>query len=302
MGQENTSLKKFLTKATTILSETERNLEQLAQAALLSYETSPTHSDKDQQLATHLQHVSQQLVRLSERSQALHNYLKNGLDVPPPDDRYWPLSRILQSQEEEQTQLARELEDRVGQLLANAVFELASCRHLLDPDEAVSHGLDALQVELEQGLADVRWFIAELEPATIIGNFGLGGGLRRYLERYEARTGLTIALQIRANIGRLPSIIETAIFRVIQEALSNIHRHAEATHVEVIIEEDGSDLKFSIIDNGRGIMLETLDQSRKNLGLARMVDYAELLNGKLKILSEPHQGTQVILMIPYPVL
>jgi len=293
MGHETTLTEDFLTKANTVLQETEDKLTELAQTALLA-NLSPNPP---------LQKISQNLMRLVERCQAVHHTLRHNLTAPLNDDDHWPLIRVLQSQEEEQTQLAREMEDRVGQLLANAVFELASCRQLLGHDEAaVSTGLEALQSELEQGLSDVRWFIVNLEPATIMGNFGLSAGLRRYLERYETRTNITVKLRIEANMGRLPSIIEVAIFRVMQEALSNVHRHAAATQVSVMLEEHENRLDFTVIDNGRGLILDEFSRSRKNLGLARMVDYAELLNGRLKILSAPNQGTQVILAIPYPIL
>jgi signal transduction histidine kinase len=139
-----------------------------------------------------------------------------------------------------------------------------------------------------------------LEPSTILSNFGLGGGIRRYLEQYQTTTGLETQLRMQANIGRLPSIIETAIFRVIQEALANVDHHAKATRVDVIVAEDDGALQFSVIDNGDGLIADKIGAAKRNLGLARMVDYAELLNGELKILSEPGQGTQVILRIPYP--
>jgi two-component system sensor histidine kinase DegS len=191
----------------------------------------------------------------------------------------------------------------VGQLLANAVFELASCRTLLDSDKpAVAAGLSALQTELETGLTDIRQFIVDLEPAAILGNFGLGAGLRRYLEHFETRTALKTQLHVKTNIGRLPSIVEITIFRVIQEALDNTYRHANASEVEVIIEEQEGHLQFSVLDNGNGLNIERVGKMKKNLGLARMVDYAELLNGKFRILSEANHGTQVILSVPYPVL
>ncbi len=305
MDDKNISLKEFVTTASTVLLEAEKNLQKLAQLALLNEPLlANTYSTRgDEQMATHLNQVSQQLTRLSQRSHMLRVYLQNGLASPLANDEQWPLIRILQSHEEERTQMARELEDSLGQLLANSVVELASCRQLLPNDnEAVSIGLDALQIELEQGLADVRWFIAELEPMTILNRLGLGGGIKRYLERYENRTGLQTQLQLKANIKRLPTVIEIAIFRIIQESLSNVYRHANATEVQVVLSENEEILQFSVIDNGRGFILDNLGKSRKNMGLARMVDYAELLNGKLKILSEPGQGTQVSLSIPYPLL
>lgn len=308
MGHDTANLAEFWAKVSTVLRETEHNLHELAQMTLLKYEQSLHEPDngrgsaKSEQVIR-LQQVGQQLVRLSEQSGALHAYLQNGLAAPPVDDSHWPRIRILQSQEEERAQLAHDLENSVGQLLANAVFELASCRTLLANDkEAVATGLVALQAELENGLADIRQFIVDLEPATLLGNFGLGAGIRRYLEQFETRTGLKTELRVNTNMGRLPSIVEITIFRMIQEALSNAYYHAKATQVEVVIEEKDSALHFSIIDNGVGLNLERVSKSRKNLGLARMVDYAELLNGKFRILSDSERGTQVILSVPYPEL
>ena len=235
--------------------------------------------------------------------------MQNELDLPPLDNDHWPRVKILQSQEEERIQVARALEESVGQLLANAVFELASYRQLQNSEPAETGGdefgsgdLEELQTELEQGLTSFRHFITELDPTTILTNFGLGGGIRRYLEQYELKTGLKTQLRINTNVGRLPTMIEIAIFRIIQEALDNVKRHANATQVEVIFAEEEGKLQFSVVDDGDGLSSGKIGLSRKNLGLARMIDYAELLNGKLRILSEPARGTQMILSIPYPVL
>jgi two-component system sensor histidine kinase DegS len=305
MSDERAALDDFVANARAVLRETEDNLQQLAQLARQRSEQLRSskengHESEENVVALRVQQIGRELSKLSQRSNSLQTYLQNGLDAPPSEDEQWPRIRILQSQEEERSQLARELEDTVGQLLANAVFELASCRHLLANDkEAVSDGLDSLQTELEHGLASIRHFITDLEPAAVLGNFGLGGGIRRYLEQYETRTNIETQLRINTNIGRLPSIIEISIFRIIQEALRNVYQHANASQVEVVFEENNSSLEFSVIDNGEGLIANRVDVSKKNLGMARMVDYAELLNGKLRVLSEPKHGTKVILSIPY---
>lgn len=305
MSERTATAENFLVTAAATLGQIEYNLTELAQAALVEHqrltsEPGNGHQADANDRASALQRLSHQLLKLSEQSGMLRTYLQDDLTALPWKETSWPQIRILQSQEEERTQLARELEDGVGQLLANAIFELASCRRLLEEgQEVVAEGLDALQTELEQGLADVRHFITDLEPATVLSNFGLAGGIRRYLEQYEAKTGLKTQLLIRANIGRLPSIIETAIFRVIQEALSNVHHHAGAARVDVVVEERDGALQFSVIDNGNGLVSEKIATGKRNLGLVRMIDYADLLNGKLKILSEPERGTQVTLIVPY---
>ncbi len=306
MNHHSAEMEQFWAKISAALQDTEHHLHELAQATLLKYEQSlhepeNGHDGVKSDQAVRLWQVGQQLARLSEQSGALSAYLQNDLDAPPIDDSHWPRIRILQSQEEERAQLAHDLENSVGQLLANGVFELASCRTLLAGDRAtVDTGLAALQAELETGLADIRQLIIDLEPATILGSFGLGAGIRRYLEQFETRTGLKTQLRVNTTIGRLPSIIEITIFRVIQEALINVQRHANATQIEVMIEEKDGALHFSVIDNGIGLNIERVGKSRKNLGLARMVDYAELLNGKFRILSDAERGTQVILSVPYP--
>jgi two-component system sensor histidine kinase DegS len=189
----------------------------------------------------------------------------------------------------------------MGQLLANAVFELASSRHLLGTEgPAVDDGLAALQAELEQGLSDVRHLIADLDPPSMLGSFGLVAGLRRYLERYETRTGLKSEMDVRAITERLPATVEVAIFRVIQEALENVWRHAQASRVEVgIYEEDGC-LIFSVTDDGVGLQPRYIDSRGRSLGLVSMHDRAELLKGKLRVRSDAERGTQLILSIPYP--
>jgi two-component system sensor histidine kinase DegS len=309
MSENMANPKDFLAEAVAVLQSIEAELTALAQAALLvqpqgsTAESENGHDRGRLEPARHLQYISQQLSKLSEHSKFLQSTLQNEVDTELLVDHDWPQIRVLQSQEEERMQLARELEDGVGQLLANAIFELASVRHILaGGGEPVAAGLDALQEELEQGLADIRHLIIDLEPSAILSTFGLSGGIRRYLEQYQSRTGLQTELRMQANIGRLPSIIETAIFRVVQEALSNVYRHAKASRVEVVVEEKEATLQFSIIDDGAGFNSEKIGLKKSNLGLARMVDYAELLKGDLRILSEPGVGSQVILSLSYPTL
>lgn len=302
-----TSTKEVVAKTIATLQDTERNLQELAQLALACANQDNDLPDRTEQPTLRLQKVSRYLADLSERSATLQFCLANDLDIPPLDGHHWPRIKIMQSQEEERMQVARAMEDSVGQLLANTVFELASYRQFLaktavDPAETNKDGLEQLQIELEQGLTNLRHLIIELDPTTILSNFGLGGGIRRYLEQFEFKTGLATELRINTNFGRLPALIEIGIFRIIQEALDNVYRHASASQVKIVIEEEDGQLHFSVIDNGEGLSSDKRHRARKSLGLARMIDYAELLDGTLRVLSEPGRGTQVILSMPYPAL
>lgn len=310
MSKQMNGLDDFLAKANNVLARTERDLQALATEATLHIEEIITSEEAEHEAALdaslgRLRQFSQQLEGLVQHNLAVKGCLSPESDVPAIDGLGWSRIRILQSQEEERTRLARRLEDSIGQLLANAVFELASVRQLTGTDDAgleegIGEGLTALQTELEEGLAKVRHLIGELEPAAIMGDFGLLAGLRRYLERFERRTGLTTQLQVKTNLDRLPSTIEVSIFRVIQEALHNIEAHAQATSVRVVAEEHNDNLVFTIADDGIGFNPNKFNTRGRSFGLAGMQDYAELLNGRLRIRGAEKGGTQIILSIPYP--
>jgi two-component system sensor histidine kinase DegS len=302
VGFEQT-IQEFVQQAAQVLDRASHDINQLTEQAYRSSTDpalAPDDPDKRYQSKRLLQLV-RQFEKLSERHSRLSRYLTGEMEAPPEDDDAWPRIRIIQSQEEERSRLARQLEEGVGQLLANAIFELASCRYLLDTgNQAVNDGLVALQAELEQGLSDVRQLIADLDPPSFLGNLGLVAGLRRYLERHEARTGLQSEMDVRVNIERLPATVEVAIFRIIQEVLENIRRHAQASRVEVsIYEEDGS-LIFCVTDDGIGLQPDRVGNRGRSLGLVSMRDRAELLQGTLRVRSDVERGTQVILSIPYP--
>lgn len=303
MASDEQTIQEFVQEAARVLGQASQDINRLAERAYHSHDAilAQVNPETDHRLES-LPQVARQLEKLVERNVRLSRYLTSGMEAPPEDDEAWPRIRIIQSQEEERSRLARELEEGVGQLLANAVFELASCRYLLNTQNpAVDEGLVALQAELEQGLSNLRQLIADLDPPAILGNFGLVAGLRRYLEGFETRTGIQSAMDIRAITERLPATVEIAIFRIVQEALENVRRHAQASHVKLEIYEEKDFLVFSITDDGTGLQPERVGSRGRSLGLVSMHDRAELLQGKLRMRSDAQQGTQVILSIPYPI-
>ncbi len=302
-GYEQT-IQEFVQRAVRVLDQASGDMSRLAKQAYRSYDdtrlaqASQDVDDRGERLAQ----VARQFQKLGERNTRLSRYLASGMEAPPEDDDIWPRIRIIQSQEEERSRLARNLEEGVGQLLANAIFELTSCRHLLGTEtQAVDEGLAALQAELEQGLSEVRQLIADLEPPSILVDLGLVAGLRSYLERYQARTGLRSGLSVRTVTERLPTTVEVAIFRIIQEALENVRRHARASRVELSIYQEDGRLVFSVTDDGIGLQSDRAGSHGPSLGLISMHDRAELLQGTLRVRSDVEQGTQLILSIPYPI-
>lgn len=302
MLNTDVSSQNFSAELSALLKTSEAALRQFSEKVSAHLQDSPT---LDPQTQDNLAHFAHQAQLLSAQAEMLNTHLKTGTPHFEPTEPI-PVSPIelLQWQEEAYAKTAKTLEDTDGQLLANAIFELAAVKSLITDDKsnkaAMLEGVNALQEELEQGLADLRFMVAELEPATLFGSFGLVAGLRRYMEKLQSHTNLTTALQVHTLVDPLPGIIEIAIFRIIQEILQNIRRHAKATEVRLSIAEVQGNLSFHIHDNGLGMSGNLSPHPRRQLGLVRMKEIAKLLNGEIHISSEENIGTDVTLSIPYP--
>ena len=295
----------FLKEADSRLSANQENLQVLLARVDQHLQTSPTEKNGTASAAVGFQLLQERFQQLLQQTQSVHQAMERNIEDLSPDN--YPLSRVqlFQRQEEEKARTARDLEDTIAQPIANAIFELAAVKSLIATESnlgLITEGVNALQEELEQSLTDLRLLIADLEPNTILGNFGLVAGLRRYLEKFKEQTGLETALQVKTLIEPLPNIIEIAIFRVIQEALQNIRQHANARRVEVVILEENGNLQFSVFDNGAGLTPNLAAHSQRQMGLVSMKEIADLLAGSLKLKTETGKGTQITLTIPYPKL
>lgn len=205
----------------------------------------------------------------------------------------------VQTQEEERHRLARSLQDGPGQILANAALEVETCLRLMgDQPEAARAGLSDLLVELRQGLDNVRYLVAELQP-PLLTEFGLHLSLQKYAEDFSERNGIQVTLRgWDALTERLPATMEIAVFRVVQEALDNVREHARARWVQVDLELPPDLLMVTIADNGAGFDATQPVAPGRRLGLVTMRDRAELLDGSLQVFSQPGQGVRVVLTAP----
>ncbi|MGQ9627910.1 MAG: sensor histidine kinase [Anaerolineae bacterium] len=251
---------------------------------------------------TYLRQLSYKLDLLIRRNEDDFEYLQDRWEAPTDLSSDLTPMRIVQSQEEERQRIAREVQNEVGQLLANSVFELEYHEHLAGDDPKMAkEGLHRLKEELRQGLDKVRWLVSELQPPPLLSELGLMKSLQIYSKRYMDSFGIQVKLDLQALEERLPAIMELLIFRIIQEALQNIRKHASASQVVIKSRRERENLIFSIEDNGHGFSPELLDpQGQKGLGLISMQDRAALLRGKLRIVDKKEKGVQVVLSIPYP--
>jgi signal transduction histidine kinase len=162
-------------------------------------------------------------------------------------------------------------------------------------DEAVgaAHALRALVVET---LQEVRRLAVELRPAAL-DDFGLVPALKRLGQSARERTGIDVQVEARLGSTRLPPDVETAIYRIVQEAVTNVVKHANARHVSVVLADRGGVLVGVIEDDGTGF---DTGSSTDGFGLTGMRERVELLDGRLAVESTPGEGTTLLLELPLP--
>lgn len=212
-------------------------------------------------------------------------------------------ARVEALREEERTRISREIHDELGQKLTAIKMDLRWIEHRLDAfdsDLRVNPILDKLiaTVELtEDTVRSVQRIAAELRPG-ILDKLGLGMALQFEASQFQKRTGIACHLQIPEEDPPLPAPMATAFFRIFQEALTNVARHAHASLVEVSFQLTPPHGHLIIRDNGRGLSNADLAAVPSSLGLLGMQERARLLNGHVTFQSLPSGGTQVHVCIP----
>lgn len=214
--------------------------------------------------------------------------------------RYY-LSQITKVQEEERKRIARDLHDDTSQALyalSRQVDNFTRDNAALTPDQATF--LKELRQQLNNTLEGIHRFTQELRP-PMLDDLGLSAALRWQVSDLEKRSGIEAELTVSGIERRCSAEVELMIFRIVQEALRNVEKHAQASKVEVTIEFGEGKTKVSICDNGKGFdlsgSLADLPRAGK-LGLAGMEERVRLLNGTMKIESEPDKGTRVMIEVP----
>jgi len=208
--------------------------------------------------------------------------------------------RLIEAQEAERQSLARELHDEIGQVLTAVRINLQTVQSSSQNVAALPHVEESIVI-VDEALGRIRDLSLELRP-SLLDDLGLASALRWYVDRYGQRTG--IAAEVLCGFeerGRLPLELETECFRIAQEALTNVARHAHATHLSVQLDSGVEKLLLTITDNGIGFDAETLlntASSASTLGLRGMQERALAMNGHIEINSSPGNGTQVRATFP----
>lgn len=216
-------------------------------------------------------------------------------------------ARVLAAQEEERKRIARELHDETGQALTSLAVGLRVLQKAQTLEQAREYAEELVQLT-HQALEAVHRLALELRPKTL-DDLGLVPALRWYITRWTRTTGVEVDLAVSGIEERLPPELETVLYRVVQEALTNVAKHAQATRVTISLERHDHTVVLRVADNGRGLAFArrdgVLDLSRDripsgHLGLFGMQERVSLVGGTLRLSSQPGQGTTVLVELPLP--
>ena len=199
------------------------------------------------------------------------------------------------SREDERRRVARELHDHTAQLLTGMRFELGTAQHDLEDAERLRAAFTRLEGLLDDAFAVHKEIIRQLHP-RILDERGLGPALQWYVERFRERTGLPATYRAEGAVPEVPSDVALAAFRTVQEALTNVTRHARATQVEVCVRPTQGGLIIEVSDDGTGFRPQ--DMQENGFGLLSMRERAAAVGGTLVLDSRPGEGTRMRVELP----
>ncbi len=210
------------------------------------------------------------------------------------------LEKVIGAQEEERKRIARELHDDTGQAITSLMVGLRAASDAVEP--ATRARLEPLRDIAAQSLDSVKRLARELRP-PLLDDLGLPAALERYVASYRTNYGVSVDLQMTGfgHNGHLPSQVELALYRIIQEALTNVAKHAHARNASIVVERKPRAVVAVIEDDGRGFDVRAVMESAQEeskLGLYGMRERAELVGGRLQIESTPGTGSSVFVEIP----
>ena len=216
--------------------------------------------------------------------------------------------QTIKAQEDARLRVSREIHDGPAQEMANLIYQASICERLVDtrPEEAKA-GLQELRRQIRTCLADVRQIIFDMRPMSL-DDLGLVPALRQLVSKLEERKILKTDFQVNGKERALEKHVEVTLFRIIQEGLNNIHRHAGVSEGRLRLLFSPNDLSILISDEGRGFDMAETEEMRKSgtgnghFGILGMEERAKLIGASLNVISNPGEGTKIHVKLPYPKL
>ena len=201
------------------------------------------------------------------------------------------LRRVVDAQEHERRRIARELHDETGQALTSVLLGLRLIEEV-SPD--VRAAVSELRETITSAIQELRALAVDLRPKAL-DDFGLGAAIERLADTYSRRTGIVVDVHVAGLSDRLPEDIETALYRIIQESLTNVAKHAGATTASVTVHRRPGVVSTVVEDDGAGFDPAT---ATPGLGLTSMRERAELVSGTVRVESRPGGGTTIAVEVP----
>jgi signal transduction histidine kinase len=204
---------------------------------------------------------------------------------------------LLKAQEEERKRISRELHDETGQALMVIRLYLGMLDGTVNTPEAKDKIGELLAV-VDRAIEGIRRIIGRLSP-LVLQELGMISAIRKEAKDLQRTAGVQARVAISDNVGRLDPVIETAIYRVVQESLHNVAKHAQARNVDIHMERKGEALRLLIEDDGTGIRPVT-NAMRPSFGMAGMRERISTLGGQMKVESRKGEGTKITISVPLP--
>jgi two-component system sensor histidine kinase DegS len=209
------------------------------------------------------------------------------------------IGQVIQAQEDERLRVSRQIHDGPAQTMTNLVLRAEICERLLDMDPTRARSeMAGLKSVVNATLQETRRFIFDLRP-MILDDLGLEPTLRRYVQQFTSKHKVEVGVTINGMHGRLPSDIEVACFRIVQEALQNVAQHAHAKHAQVSIDVNGDVVGVIVEDDGAGFAGDDprlTDPKRR--GLATMRQRVNMYGGQMAVDTAPGRGTRINATLP----
>ena len=207
-------------------------------------------------------------------------------------------SAALQAQEQERTRVARDLHDEVNQSLTGLLLRLEAAREAAPPE--LEAALSETKALANQAMRELLSLARQLRP-TALDDLGLQAALENYIDEWARRTGIAAELHASGLLDRrLASEVETALYRIAQEALNNIAKHARARRVEVVLERRADYVSLIVEDDGVGFEPTAAAAGAPGFGLVGMHERATLVGASLNVESAPGQGTTILVRMAVP--
>jgi two-component system, NarL family, sensor histidine kinase DegS len=240
----------------------------------------------------------EQLIRQIEMSSGALTDADEGVGADP-----WVLAlraQVIHGREEERVRLAREVHDGPAQVLANSLMILETCYTLAQQSgiEKLMTMLDRMRDATKEGLREVRRFIADLRPGKL-EEHGLAAALNEYIRGYVNAYDARVTFEAEP-LPPLPSEVEIVLYRIVQEALQNVHKYARGAQAIVRLAQQGDQLQLSIRDDGPGFDPHEVARraGKSSWGLTSISERAELIGARFTVTSRPGHGTELTVILP----